>query len=267
MKRKMTAITVLAAAALMVVLSGCGKKAGGDTAQPATEKQAQTETQAQVVTEAPTEAEVLTEAFEIATEAITEAAPETEPATETEAQVQTETQAQRDLTADEEKAEEEDYAAPAVMYAKDDINIRSNPTTDEENIISSFDQGEEVSVTGETPNWYIISKDDFTGYVRKDGLSEEEVEPKTPEEREQLSGSTGSSSATDAEYGVSLFAESYPVHVAGDANLRAEPSENGDVIGTVSADTNVQALGETSEWYKVEAEDGTVGFVHKNLVG
>lgn len=259
MKSKVFTAVMLATAVLVLGLTGCGKKAGTET-----ETVKQTETQAQTVaTEVLTEAEEITEAAPAPVlEAVTEAAIELEAITEAAAEVVTE--APKDLTSDEEQDAETDYTEPVVLYAKDDLNIRSNPSTEEENIISSFDQGEEVTVVGETPNWYIISKDGFTGYVRKDGLSEEEVEPKSPEEREEANGS---SSATDVQYNVSIYAESFPVHVAGDANLRAEPSETGDVIGTINADTNVNALGETDEWYKVEAEDGTVGFVHKNLIG
>ena len=73
------------------------------------------------------------------------------------------------------------------MYAADNVNVRAEPNSgDEGNIISSFDQGQEVTVIAETPNWYKVQMDGYTGYVFKENLSDTEVEPKTPEEQQQL---------------------------------------------------------------------------------
>lgn len=252
MKKKMLSLSAVIAVVLAVSLSGCGQR----TEEPAPETQKATETEA--VTEA-------------ATEEITEAQKLTEKETETEAQTETEpaTEAvtERDLTSDEEMDEEEAYPASITMYASDDVNIRSTPDTESgDNVISSFDQGEEVTVIGETPGWYVVEKSDFSGYVRKDVLSETAVEPKSPEERAEQSGSSGSeTTSVDLEYNVQTYAESFTIQLGSDANLRSAPSSDAGIIGTIPTDTVVTALGSTDEWYKVEF-DGTVGYVNRNLI-
>ena len=152
------------------------------------------------------------------------------------------------------------------MYAADDVNVRTQPSTDAD-VISSFDQGEEVTVTAETKNWYKIQKEDYSGYVYKEGLSETAVEPKSAEERQKImeeQGYTGDSSV-DLEYDVRTYAESFPLILSADANIRSIPSEDGTVVTTISNGTHITALGETERWYKIEY-DGVVGFVNKNLI-
>ena len=158
------------------------------------------------------------------------------------------------------------------LYAKDNLNVRSEPDAEDDgNIISSYDQGQEVIVTAETANWYKVQKDDYSGYVRKDGLSETAVEPKSPEEIQQLMEEQGQtsvntgSSAVDLEYDVRTYAESFPIILSADANVRSVPGQDGEIVTTISSGTHVTALGETDRWYKVEYE-GAVGFVNKNLV-
>ena len=252
MKKKMLSLSAVIAAVLAVSLSGCGQR----TDEPVPETQKATET------------EVVTEA---ATEEITEAQKVTEKETETEVQTETEpaTEAvtERDLTSDEEMDEEEAYPASITMYAADDVNIRSTPDTEtSDNVISSFDQGEEVTVSAETKNWYKIEKDGYSGYVYKDGLSEKKVEPKTDEERAKIIEQQGDASSTDLEYDVQTYAESFPIVLAADANVRSVPGEEGDVLTTISSETHVTAIGETDNWYKVEY-DGVTGYISKNLVG
>jgi uncharacterized protein YgiM (DUF1202 family) len=253
MKKKMLSLSAVIAAVLAVSLSGCGQR----TDEPVPETQKATET------------EVVTEA---ATEEITEAQKVTEKETETEVQTETEpaTEAvtERDLTSDEEMDEEEAYPASITMYAADDVNIRSTPDTEtSDNVISSFDQGEEVTVIGETPGWYVVEKSEFSGYVRKDGLSDTAVEPKSPEERAEQGGSSSGSETTsvDLEYNVQTYAESFTIQLGSDANLRSAPSSDAGIIGTIPTDTVVTALGSTDEWYKVDF-DGTIGYVNRNLI-
>ena len=151
------------------------------------------------------------------------------------------------------------------MYAADDINVRSEPST-EADVISSFDQGEEVTVSAETKNWYKVEKDGYSGYVYKDGLSEKKVEPKTDEERAKIMEQQGGADSTDLEYNVQTYAESFPIVLASDANVRSVPDEDGNILTTISSETHVTAVGETDNWYKVEYE-GVIGYISKNLVG
>lgn len=248
-KSKFRVLALLFAGSLALALTGCGKRIGQET-----EKESETVK----ITEPPTERETQTEK---PTEA-----PETESETETETEPQI-------LTAEEEKEQETEFSGTRTFYAADDINVRSEPSTDDDtNIISSFDQGEKVTVSGETKNWYKIEKDGYSGYVHKEGLSEDEVEPKSDEERQRIleeqgygSGSSPSASDVDAEYGVQMYADSFSVRIKTDANIRSVPRTEGEIVGTVSSGSSVTALGETDRWYKVDY-DGVVGYVNKNLI-
>jgi len=257
-------ITALLIGGVAAALSGCGERAAE------TEKQTEKQTQAPVQTEAATEAaEEVTEAIVvIQTEAPTEAVTEAVTEKMTEARV---------LTSDEEAAEESELTDSKTYYAVDDINVRETPDTDtQDNIISSYEQGDEVTVTGETPNWYKVSKDGMEGYVYKTFLSETAVDPKTDEERaaayEQLaeqaeqSDQSGSSASSSDNSDVNAYAESFSILIADDANLRASAAENADVIDVIPANTTVTALGETGNWYQVDY-NGTIGYVSKGLVG
>ncbi|MDO5344403.1 MAG: SH3 domain-containing protein [Lachnospiraceae bacterium] len=237
-KGRVWMISLALAAAMAVSITGCGKELTKETeTEPQTEK---------------------------ITEPVTEKV--TEPPTEKQTETETETE-EKELTPEEEKNSETELKGNKTLYAKDDINVRTEPSTDAD-IISSYDQGEEVTVSAETKNWYKIQKDGYSGYVYKDGLSETAVEPKSAEERQQImeqQGNASSSSATDLEYDVRSYAESFPLILSADANVRSVPSEEGNILNTISSGTSVTALGETDRWYKIEY-DGITGYVNKNLV-
>lgn len=279
--RSKSVVLALLLAGSVAMLGGCSKLK---------KEELQTEKPTEVVTEAPTESETQTEK---PTEKETEK--QTEKVTEKQAESETEPKV---LTAAEEKAQEKELDQLRMMYAKDDINVRSDPdTTTDDNIIYSYMQGDQVTVVGETPNWYVVELDDYdsNGYVSKQFVSAEKVEEKTDEERQaaiekelsstQNSGSTGSDSAStsedassgtsgavsgtdtsavDSEYGVGDFAESYSVEAATGANIRSTPAQDGEIVGTIASGTTVTALGETDRWYKIEY-NGTIGYVNKNL--
>ena len=257
MRRRVLPVS-LTAVLLAVMLAGCGERT--DTQQ--TETQPVTETEA--VTEIQIETQPVTE-----TEAVTEA-----PQTETEApQTETEPQTEEDvpLTMEQEQERESEFAEPVTYFANDDINVRETPSTENsDNIISSYDQGQEVTVVAKTPHWYKVQKDDYTGYVYKAGLSETTTEPKSDEEREAAvqaeTSAPASQEASSAAEPVSGYADSFPIQIRSDANIRASASEKGDVIGVVNAGTQMTALGESGDWYQVDY-NGNVGYVNKNLVG
>ena len=267
-RNKKVLFALMLGCSITLMATGCDKL----------KKEPETETEAP--TEAPTEKQTETE-----TESETQS--ETQTETETESETQSETQPQN-LTADEELAQAKEYDQLKTMYAKDDINVRTKPGTDDSSeIFSSFAQGDQIVVVGETPNWYEVDVDGYEdhGYVSKQFVSAEVVAPKTDEERQQaieqeLSGQTATdtdsaaastttasssdSSSVDAEYGVGAFAESFPIQAATGANVRKTPSQDGEIIQTIGSGETVTALGETDRWYKVDI-NGTIGYVNKNL--
>lgn len=267
-KSKKWLLALLLTCSVAVLGTGCDKL----KKEPETESETQTEK----VTEPPTE-----KVTEPPTEKVTE--PPTEKVTETESETQP-----RELTIEEEKAQETEFDTFRTGYAADDINVRMAPGSDGE-IFDSFDQGETIRLVGETPNWYVVDLDDYesNGYVSKQFVSDTEVAPKTEEEREQLANgtapttttssdsgetagtttapvSTAGTSAADTQFGVEVYAESFPIQATAGANMRLEPSQDGEIINTIASGTNVTAIGYTDRWYKVDY-NGTVGYVNKNL--
>ncbi len=189
---------------LLVLLASC-MVAAAATGCDKLKKEPQTEAVTEKVTETETETEIQTEKVtEAVTEKVTEPPTETEP--ETQAPVQTEP---RVLTTDEEKAEQISYDQYKFMYAVDDVNVRDQPGTDGE-VFFSFNQGERVTVIGETPNWAVVLLEEYDsqGYVSKQFLSDSEVAEKTSEEREQaimeelgLTSETGAGTVTETPAG------------------------------------------------------------------
>lgn len=262
--KKRIALLALAASVSAMVLAGCGTRA---PEEPTTEAQTQARTES--VTEAATYAvEPATETVVI--ELPTEAPVETEPQTEAITEAETEIEFPDDLTADEEMEYETELPQITVYYAADDINVRSTPETENgDNIVGSFQKGDEVNVVAVTPHWYRIAVDDWEGYVYEKGLSEGEVAPMTAEERdaaanaeaEQIAQNPAPAAAED----VSSFADSFTVVTAGDCNVRANANQQANIIGTLNADTTVTAIGEAGDWYLVRLDDGTEGYINKNL--
>lgn len=270
-------LAAISAAAVAVSLTGCGQARGtGEGRQ--TDAPVIRVTEAPVITEAP-----VTEAPQTETEPQTQA-----PQTETQPQTQSETQPQTaaaPLSKEEEIAQETEYEQSKTMYAADDVNVREFPTTDEENIFWSLDQGQTATVIGETPNWYEISvpttdengnADQTVGFVSKQFMSDTQVQAKTDEERAaEAAGETAQTTAPAAETSAPVQqaqpaattpASGPSVTMGADANIRSGASQTSDVVGTVSAGEKVTVIGDADGWYQVDY-NGVQGYVNKNLVG
>ena len=275
--------SMVLAAALAVcsaaVLTGCG--------------QARTTTD---ITAKQTDAPVI-KVTEKATEAPqTETEPQTQKVTETQAPL-TETQAQTTaaLSKEEEIAQESEYEDWKTMWASDDINVREFPTTEEDNIFYSLDQGQTATVIGETPNWYEITMSftddegttrEQTGFVAKQFMSDTEVQPKTEEERAAAAAAAQTAPETDAAAAqtadqtasapqtadqTASVQQTAPaggttVTMGSDANIRSDASQTSEVLGTVSAGEQVTVIGDADGWYQIDY-NGVQGYVNKNLVG
>lgn len=289
--------SMVLAAALAVcsaaVLTGCGQ---ARTTTDITAKQ--TDAPVIKVTEKATEAPQ-TET-EPQTQKVTETqAPQTEtqaPQTETQAP-QTETQAQTTaaLSKEEEIAQESEYEDWKTMWASDDINVREFPTTEEDNIFYSLDQGQTATVIGETPNWYEITMSftddegttrEQTGFVAKQFMSDTEVQPKTEEERAAAAAAAQTAPETDAAAAqtadqtasapqtadqTASVQQTAPaggttVTMGSDASIRSDASQTSEVLGTVSAGEQVTVIGDADGWYQIDY-NGVQGYVNKNLVG
>ena len=251
MKNRKFLLTMMLTCAVAMMATGCDSL----------KKEAQTEAVTEAETEAPTEAPT-----EVQTEAPTEA--ETETETEIQTEAETETEAKRELTTEEEQNELMEYDTLTTAYAADDINVREVPGTDGE-IIYSYEQGAQLVIVGETPNWYMVEIDDYesNGFVSKDFVSMDEVEPKSEEERAaayEEEEEVYEDSEVDQEFGVEAYAEPFELEAAAGANVRVAPAADGDIVSTISTGTVVTITGYTDRWYRVEY-DGITGYVNRNL--
>lgn len=300
MKNKVRSIVVAAAAAVLVAaaVTGCGQARTGTPVTPAAQKttEAPVVKVTEKVTEAPaTESETQTETPAPQSET---PAPQTETqAPQTETQPQTQPQTTASLSKEEEIAQESEYTDYETKWAMDDINVRETPTTDEDNIFYSLDQGQTATVIGETPNWYEISvtltdddgtEQQYVGFVSKQFVSDTEVQPKTEEERAALAAGettttetaapaeTQQASAPQETPKAEATVQSQPAAsastasgpsktLAADANVRADASQTSDVLAVVSAGEQVTVIGEVDGWYQVDY-NGVQGYVNKNLV-
>lgn len=72
----------------------------------------------------------------------------------------------------DEKIEETTFEAKT-MYTEDYVNIRSTPTTEENNIIMTVAENTPLEVIGEEGSWYKVNTSEGEAYVSKDVLVEE----------------------------------------------------------------------------------------------
>ena len=261
---------------------------------------------------------VQTEAVPAVTEApivIQTEAPQTEPETQPQTQPQTqapETQAP-ETQAPETQAPQTQAPVPAALseeeelnqlyefaddeigtrFANADMNVRQGPTTDGDNIVSSLDKGEEITVIGETANWYEIYKaedtvsglTDLKGFVMKNYLSDTYDEAMAAQPSETAAPAEAApAEAAPAEAAPAEAAPAEPapeqtpqtsapvstasgpqVTVTSDANIRAEAIETGNVVGVVNAGTTVTQIGSADGWVQVDY-NGVQGYIKASMV-
>ena len=268
MKRysKTVLVSAIIAALAGLAVTGCGQaRPENGTAQPTSEPT--------TVSTAVTEAVVI-----IQTEApVPQTQPQTTPPTEAV------------LTADEELAQSNEYNDWISMFANADINVRETPTTDTaDNIISSYDRGEEAVIIGETVNWYKIYKehdpvsdsDELVGYVKKEFMSASYEEAMTERPQEAAPAQTAQTPETAAVQNVTpettapaettaapaSTASGPSVTLNTDANIRSDAYETASVVGVVSAGTTVTQIGSSDGWVQIDY-NGTQGYVKASFVG
>ena len=310
MKRSFRTIAVGTAAAALVVavVTGCGQ-ARPEGAGQSEKTTVQTEA-APAVTEAPIV--IQTEALETQPSVPETQAPETQPpvpetqapAPETQPPVpetqapapETQPAAPVSLSEEEELNQLYEFAQEEVgtRFANADINVRTSPSTSsEDNIVSSLDKGEEITVIGETANWYEIYKaedtvsglTDLKGFVMKNYLSDTYDEAMAAQPSETAAPAEAApAEAAPAEAAPAEAAPAEPapeqtpqtsapvstasgpqVTVTSDANIRAEAIETGNVVGVVNAGTTVTQIGSADGWVQVDY-NGVQGYIKASMV-
>ena len=144
-------------------------------------------------------------------------------------------------------AAEDSETSVGVIKVVGALIIRKEPTTAAEPVGRAYNDSvvsimEEVD--GENGIWYHIISGDVEGYVKGDYV----VVGKEAEEKAESLGQT------------------VAVVTAEVLNVRQAADENSDVLTKVYLDEECVVLSEEGDFLKVEAPDGTVGYVHKDYV-
>ena len=218
--------------------------AKADTAK----KDAAAEAKAETQTEAP-KAEAQTEAPQV--EAQTEA-PKAEAQTEA-PQVEAQTEAPR-AEAQTEAPQTEAQTEPPVdrsmvdttgfAKAEDYINVRASGDTEGE-VVGTLRLNDSVYIEDVDENgWYKVRSGNVEGYVAGYLIA-------TGEEAEQV--------AKDSAY-------TYAMVGAESLNVRADASEDSEVVDMVGQDANLEVVEDLGDWVKVVTADGVYGYVSSAFV-
>ncbi len=285
------------AACVLAVVTGCGQVRPEEKQSESTTVQTEP---AQVVTEAPIVIQTEAPQTEPQTQAPETQAPETQApetqAPETQAPAPQQT-APASLSEEEELNQLYEFAQEEIgtRFANADINVRQTPSTEGDNIISSLDKGEEITVIGETANWYEIFKaedsvtgtTDLKGFVMKYYLSDtydeamaaqpsetaapaqtqpaeqQTAEPATaPEQNTQLEQNT----QPEQQAAPASSASGPQITVTSDANIRSDAYETASVVGVVNKGTTVTQLESSDGWVKIDY-NGKQGYIKSSMVG
>lgn len=189
-------------------------------------------------------------------------------------QAQSETsQSESEQDADAELKSLTDYGTSATLYANDNVNIRSTPSTEsQENIIGSFNAGDQVTVVGETSSWFKVNVNGNIGYISKQFLVKNQPSSSTSQSETSAAGngdSTGTASDStkvSAELNSKIdYGSSTTLYTTTDVNVRSQPGTSSGLVDSLGSGQSLQVVGETDNWYIVSI-NGTTGYISKSYV-
>ncbi|MDO5410316.1 MAG: SH3 domain-containing protein [Lachnospiraceae bacterium] len=133
-------------------------------------------------------------------------------------------------------------ASGEVVNIQTSLLVRSEPSKSG-TVLDSLKNGEHVSITGETEDWYRIRYNSDSAYVSKSYISANALDNKTV---------------------VDFNAAAY-VKVDGHLNVRSGPSMSASVIDSYVTGKKVTITGETADWYRIRHGSGSA-FVSKSYI-
>lgn len=162
-----------------------------------------------------------------------------------------------------------DYGTSATLYANDNVNVRSEPSTEtDDNIIGSLNAGDQVTVVGETPQWFKVNIQGNIGYVNKAFLVSTPVttETNSQDDDSQTQNKVSDSTVTNAELNSYVdYGTSYTYYATSEVNLRTQPGTDSSVVGSIGSGQSVSVIGETANWFVVSV-NGVTGYVSKSYI-
>lgn len=142
------------------------------------------------------------------------------------------------------------------------VNVRKAPDS-QAVVLNTLNQNTEVEFLGEENGWYKIGLDDGeTGYVVASFLTfVDDVDPITEEETgESVTETEETPSSTETEE------PEKRVYITNDfANIRSGPGVENDKLTVLYEGDSALYLATEGDWYKLELDDGTIGYVNTPL--
>ena len=142
-------------------------------------------------------------------------------------------------------------ASGKVTGVTTNLRVRSAASTTS-SVLGYLTNGESVTITGESGNFYAINFKNKTGYVSKDYIS------KTGSSSNNTAGNNNSTSTTEAQSGT-------VVNVTSSLNVRSGPSTSSSIIGHLSNGAKVTVTGTSGDFYAIKYNNKT-GYVSKSYV-
>ncbi|MEL7608202.1 MAG: SH3 domain-containing protein [Bacillota bacterium] len=141
------------------------------------------------------------------------------------------------------------------------VNLRNAPSTTSGAILNKLSSGVDVTILGQTAEWYLVSCNGVTGYLYKAYVKVVSAGSSgIPTIGEQSATPTPSPTPAPTGLGVGTAAIT-----TGEVYLREAPSTLGTVIRTLAAGTPVTIYNAVSGWYLVSV-DGTLGYVNASYL-
>ncbi len=124
------------------------------------------------------------------------------------------------------------------------MNVRMGPWG---TILGRINKGEQVLITGESDNWYIVDYKGTTAYIHKSGIT--------------VTGRLGGEPPPDEPPTI----RSGQVFGTGDGYLNVRTDPWGTVAGTLTEGDQILITGEDGDWYIIDFK-GTPAYVHKSAI-
>ncbi len=179
---------------------------------------------------------------------------------------ESETESESEKDAEGELGTLVDYGTSATLYASDDVNIRLEPSTEADKI-GTLSKGQEVTVVGETSQWFKVNIYGNIGYISKAFLVNT---PQTTEQTEETSASNSQEVSDSTKVSAELnsyvdYGTSYTYYTTAVVNLRSQPGTESSVVSEVDGGASVAVIGETANWFVVSV-NGTTGYISKSYL-
>lgn len=162
-----------------------------------------------------------------------------------------------------------------VVTKTGELNIRAGMSKDDK-IVGTAKKGSKIHVLKKTGEWYKVQLDDgTTGYANRSYIklggeeADSEATSASKSDKKESATKAGEKTDTDTKKPVkedTLKGEGVVSTKGSPANVRASGSLKAEVVAKVDKGAKVQVVAKAGDWYKVELDDGTKGYVQRNLI-